>query len=202
MIDVTPYVQIENLKKVYETKDRSIAALEDIAFNFEKGQFVVLVGQSGCGKSTLLNIVAGLLEATEGNVIVAGEHVTKPILNVGMVFQAPVLLPWRNVVNNIMLPAELRKLDRDKCLKRTEELIKLVRLDEFKACYPQELSGGMQQRVSIARASLLDPELLLMDEPFGALDAFTREIMNLELLRIWGGEGKVVGEGGRAPACC
>lgn len=190
---MTAYVQVEHLKKVYSTKEGDLVALEDVTFELERGQFTTIVGQSGCGKTTLLNIVAGLLEKTEGKVIVAGEPVNKPISNVGMVFQSPALLPWRTVIRNTMFTAEILGLDENEYCKKAEDLIKLVRLDGFEQKYPHELSGGMQQRVSLVRALLHDPELLLMDEPFGALDAFTREIMGFELLRIWGEERNLSG---------
>jgi NitT/TauT family transport system ATP-binding protein len=147
---------------------------------------VALVGPSGCGKSTLLRIVAGLRSPTGGDVTVDGRPVTRPIAQVGMVFQAPVLLKWRTVLDNVLLPAELAGLEARRYRDRARELLQLVGLGDFEAKLPRELSGGMQQRVSLCRALLLDPPLLLMDEPFGALDAMTRDEMNLELLRVWG----------------
>ncbi|MET0852036.1 MAG: ABC transporter ATP-binding protein [Candidatus Rokuibacteriota bacterium] len=170
----------------YEARSGPVEALRDISFGVRRGEFVALVGPSGCGKSTLLRIVAGLRPPTGGTVTVDGRAVTRPIAAVGMVFQAPVLLKWRSVLDNVLLPAELAGLDARRYRDRARDLLRLVGLADFEAKRPQELSGGMQQRSSLCRALLLDPPLLLMDEPFGALDAMTRDEMNLELLRVWG----------------
>ncbi|HUF93824.1 MAG TPA: ABC transporter ATP-binding protein [Candidatus Limnocylindria bacterium] len=164
-------------------------ALAEITFTVGEGELVALVGPSGCGKSTLLRIVAGLRPPTSGTVTVAGRPVRRPIPEVGMVFQAPVLLRWRTIRDNVLLPAELSGLDAGRYRGRASELLDLVGLGDFGDKLPHELSGGMQQRASICRALLLDPPLLLMDEPFGALDAMTRDEMNLELLRVWGESG-------------
>ncbi|MBI4590518.1 MAG: ABC transporter ATP-binding protein [Candidatus Rokubacteria bacterium] len=163
-----------------------VEALREISFGVGRGEFVALVGPSGCGKSTLLRIVAGLRPATEGTVSVGGERVRGPLASVGMVFQAPVLLKWRRLLENVLLPAELAGLSRADYVARAQDLLRLTGLADFAAKFPGELSGGMQQRASLCRALLLDPPLLLMDEPFGALDAMTRDEMNLELLRVWG----------------
>ncbi len=170
----------------YAASSGPVEALRDIALTVERGELVALVGPSGCGKSTLLRIVAGLRAPTQGRVAVAGRAVTGPVAAVGMVFQAPVLLHWRRVLENVLLPAELSGLDPRRYRERAGHLLRLVGLEEFQTKLPQELSGGMQQRASLCRALLLDPPLLLMDEPFGALDAMTRDEMNLELLRVWG----------------
>ena len=179
---------------VYRTAGGPVEALRDISLDVHRGEFVSLVGPSGCGKSTLLRIVAGLRPATSGAVSVDGAPVLEPLSNIGMVFQAPVLLKWRTVLDNVLLPAELAGLGTASYRQRARELLRLVGLGDFAGKRPHELSGGMQQRASICRALLLDPPLLLMDEPFGALDAMTRDDMNIELLRIWG-EDK--GPGGR-----
>src|SRR5215468_2324177 len=171
---------------VYRTAGGPVEALRDISLDVRRGEFVSLVGPSGCGKSTLLRIVAGLRAATSGAVSVDGVPVIEPLSNIGMVFQAPVLLKWRTVLDNVLLPAELAGLGTASYRRRAMELLRLVGLGDFAGKRPHELSGGMQQRASICRALLLDPPLLLMDEPFGALDAMTRDDMNIELLRIWG----------------
>jgi NitT/TauT family transport system ATP-binding protein len=163
-----------------------VEALRDISLRMGRGELVALVGPSGCGKSTLLRIVAGLRRATTGEILVASRAVTRPMPDVGMVFQAPILLKWRSILDNVLLPAELAGLDRARYRTRAGDLLRLVGLGEFAAKRPRELSGGMQQRASLCRALLLDPPLLLMDEPFGALDALTRDELNLELLRVWG----------------
>ncbi|MBI3637704.1 MAG: ABC transporter ATP-binding protein [Candidatus Rokubacteria bacterium] len=173
----------------YATARGDVEALRDISVSVGRGELLALVGPSGCGKSTLLRIVAGLRAATRGSVAVAGRPVTRPIAAVGMVFQAPVLLRWRTVLDNVLLPAELAGLDRSRYRERAVALLRLVGLGEFADKLPRELSGGMQQRASLCRALLLDPPVLLMDEPFGALDAMTRDEMNLELLRVWGEAG-------------
>src|SRR5437879_4238555 len=180
------FIALDRLGMTYEAQSGPVEALRDITFGVGRGEFVSLVGPSGCGKSTLLRIVAGLRSPTAGDVTVDGRPVTRPIAQVGMVFQAPVLLKWRTVLDNVLLPAELAGLEAKRYRDRAHELLQLVGLGGFEAKLPRELSGGMQQRASLCRALLLDPPLLLMDEPFGALDAMTRDEMNLELLRVWG----------------
>jgi NitT/TauT family transport system ATP-binding protein len=143
-----------------------------------------VVGPSGCGKSTLLKMISGLLAPSTGEILVEGEKVTQPHGNVGIVFQHSLLLPWRNILNNVMLPIDMKRLPRDKYLPRAMDLLKLVGLEGFEKKLPWHLSGGMQQRASICRALVHDPKIMLMDEPFGALDAMTRERMNVELMRI------------------
>lgn len=180
------WIDVSGLHKVYRPR-RSAAthALSDINFQVRRGEFVSIVGPSGCGKTTLLKILAGLIPRTQGTVSIAGTDVTKPLTEVGMVFQAATLLPWRTIVENVMVPVEIQKLDRKTHLARAHDLLDLVGLTGFEDKYPFELSGGMQQRAGICRALVHDPAVLLMDEPFGALDAMTREYMNVELLRIW-----------------
>ncbi|MBM3221782.1 MAG: ABC transporter ATP-binding protein [Candidatus Rokubacteria bacterium] len=170
----------------YEASSGPVEALRDISLTVARGELVALVGPSGCGKSTLLRIVAGLRAPTRGRVDVADHPVRGPVAEVGMVFQAPVLLHWRRVLENVLLPAELSGRDPRRYHERATQLLRLVGLEDFAAKRPRELSGGMQQRAALCRALLLDPPLLLMDEPFGALDAMTRDEMNLELLRVWG----------------
>jgi len=170
----------------YATASGPVEALRDIDLTVGRGELVAIVGPSGCGKSTLLRIIAGLRSPSRGQVLVDGHPVVRPIPSVGMVFQAPVLLKWRTIADNVLLPAELSRLDPRDYRDRAAQLLRLVGLAEFAQKLPRELSGGMQQRASLCRALLLDPPLLLMDEPFGALDAMTRDEMNLELLRVWG----------------
>ena len=182
-------IALDHVGMVYAVASGPVQALADITFTVGEGELVALVGPSGCGKSTLLRIIAGLRLPTSGAVAVAGRPVIRPLPEVGMVFQAPVLLKWRTIRDNVLLPAELSGLDPARYRTRAAELLGLVGLGDFGDKLPNELSGGMQQRASICRALLLDPPLLLMDEPFGALDAMTRDEMNLELLRVWGEAG-------------
>jgi NitT/TauT family transport system ATP-binding protein len=179
-------IVLDRVGMTYRAESGVVEALRDISVTVDRGELVALVGPSGCGKSTLLRIIAGLRPATTGRVAVAGRRVVRPVPAVGMVFQAPVLLRWRTVLDNVLLAAELSSLEPTGYRARAEALLKLVGLDDFAGKRPRELSGGMQQRASLCRALLLDPPLLLMDEPFGALDAMTRDELNLELLRVWG----------------
>lgn len=184
-------LSIRDLRKVYKTRDGELEAIGKVTFDVKDQEFVSIVGPSGCGKSTLLRIVAGLLEKTEGEIIV-DKTKFNPDKEVGFVFQKALLLDWRKVIDNVLLPIEILKLDKRKYVDRAMELLEMVGLKGFENRYPNELSGGMQQRVSIARALIHDPKLILMDEPFGALDAITREKMNLELMRIWSESKKTV----------
>ena len=183
-------IVLDRVGMTYRAESGPVEALRDIQIRVGRGELVALVGPSGCGKSTLLRIVAGLRPASTGTVVVDGRPVTRPIPAVGMVFQAPVLLKWRTVRDNVLLAAELAGLAPAAYRARADELLRLVGLADFGAKRPRELSGGMQQRASLCRALLLDPPLLLMDEPFGALDAMTRDELNLELLRVWGESGR------------
>ena len=179
-------IRIDDVSKVYSTRARdAIAALERISLDVGENEFVVLVGPSGCGKSTLLKMVAGLLPVTAGSIHVHGTLVDGPRDDVGIVFQAPVLLNWRDVLGNVLFPIEILHRDRHQYRPVALDLIRLVGLAGFEDKHPRELSGGMQQRVAICRALIHDPTVLLMDEPFGALDALTREEMSVELTRIW-----------------
>jgi NitT/TauT family transport system ATP-binding protein len=182
-------IVLDGVGMTYRADSGPVEALRDIALTVDRGELVTLVGPSGCGKSTLLRIIAGLRPATAGSIAVDGRAVTGPIAAVGMVFQAPVLLKWRRIVDNVLLPAELAGRDPGRYRARAAELLRLVGLGDFGEKLPRELSGGMQQRAALCRALLLDPPLLLMDEPFGALDAMTRDELNLELLRVWGEGG-------------
>ena len=187
-----PLIAVEQVSRVFTSGARKVAALENISFDIQAGNFVSIVGPSGCGKSTLLKIISGLLPASSGKVLVSGRPVEQPLENAGMVFQAPVLLKWRSVLGNVLLPVEFAKLDVAGYTEKARGLIKLVGLAGFEEMYPHELSGGMQQRASLCRALVTDPQLLLMDEPFGALDAMTRDDLDLELLRIWEERRKTV----------
>jgi NitT/TauT family transport system ATP-binding protein len=178
-------IAVRQLALRYGRGSSAITALRDISFRIADGAFVAVVGPSGCGKSTLLKILAGLLPPSEGGVDLKGRPIAGPRRDIGVVFQSPVLFPWRSVVDNVMLPADVQRLDKTVMKRRALELLTLVGLAGFERRYPRELSGGMQQRVGIVRALLHDPAILLMDEPFGALDAMTRETMNVELQRIW-----------------
>ncbi|HTN70501.1 MAG TPA: ABC transporter ATP-binding protein [Methylomirabilota bacterium] len=187
-----PLIAVQEVSRVFASAGKIVNALERISFEIQAGNFVSIVGPSGCGKSTLLKIIAGLLPTTSGQVSLSGRPVDGPLENVGMVFQSPILLKWRQVLGNILLPVEFAKLDVARHVERARSLIELVGLEGFEEAYPHQLSGGMQQRVSLCRALVTDPQLLLMDEPFGALDAMTRDELDLELLRIWEGKKKTV----------
>src|SRR5947208_12569419 len=187
-----PGITLSGVSKTYRSSDGDVPSLRPLDFHINEGEFFVVVGPSGCGKSTLLKMISGLLPPTTGEILVEGEQVTKPHGNVGIVFQNALLLPWRNILSNVMLPIDMKKLPRDKFLPRAKDLLKLVGLDGFEKRLPWQLSGGMQQRASICRTRVHDPKIMLMDEPFGALDAMTREKMNVELMRIQRETGKTV----------
>jgi len=177
-----PSVTVERVRKVHPG---GLEAIRDVSFEVGDGEFVSLLGPSGCGKSTLLLMIAGLLEPTNGTIGVNSERVAGPRREVGVVFQSPVLLPWRSVLDNVLFPVEMLRLPRRDYESRARDLLAGVRLQEFAGRLPRELSGGMRQLVSICRALIHNPSILLMDEPFSALDALTRDQMGLELLRIW-----------------
>jgi NitT/TauT family transport system ATP-binding protein len=178
-------VTVESVSKIYETRGEPVFALDDVSLEIRPGELVSLLGPSGCGKSTLLLMMAGLVPITAGRITIGDTVVEEAYTDLGIVFQEAVLLDWRKTMANVMLQAEMRKLDRATYRRRAQELIEMVGLSGFEDRYPYELSGGMRQRVSICRALLHDPPLLLMDEPFGALDALTRDQLNLDLQRIW-----------------
>ena len=179
-------IRLDGVAKTYRTRRGDpVEALAETSLTVGENEFVTLVGPSGCGKSTLLKLVGGLVPATRGTIRVREQVVNAPFPDVGFVFQQPVLLPWRGVLDNVLFSVEMLGLDPRQYRKLAVDLLELTGLAGFETKYPHELSGGMQQRVAICRALLPDPGLLLMDEPFGALDAMTREEMSLELLRIW-----------------
>jgi NitT/TauT family transport system ATP-binding protein len=190
--EVSAAVVVDRVTKDYETRDGAVNALAETSLEFREHEFVSIVGPSGCGKSTLMLMIAGLVPVTSGEIRINGEPVRKPYTDLGIVFQDPVLLDWRKVMANLMLQVEIRGLDRAVYEERARELLALTGLEGRENRYPFELSGGMRQRVSICRALLHDPPLLLMDEPFGALDALTRDQMNLDLQSLWQRSPKTV----------
>lgn len=185
-------VRLEHVTKVYESRSQPLLAVDDVSFKVRKGEFVSLLGPSGCGKSTLLMIAAGLRSASSGDVFVNDRRVNAPQFDTGIVFQTDVLVDWRTAIDNVLLQIDLRKLPRDRFRDRALELLDSVGLRGFENKHPFELSGGMRQRVSICRALVHNPEILFMDEPFGALDALTREQMQDDLQALWMREGTSV----------
>lgn len=185
-------IRLSGISKTYGDGKSGLLALQDISLEIEAGSFVAVVGPSGCGKSTLLRMVAGLIPASSGGIWIGDSQVRGPRRDIGVVFQSPVLFPWRTVLENVLVPIDVQKLGRPENIGKARELLRLVGLSEFEQRYPAELSGGMQQRVGIARALVHEPAMLLMDEPFGALDAMTREHMNVELQRLWRAKPKTV----------
>jgi NitT/TauT family transport system ATP-binding protein len=181
-----PFIHLAGVRKVYRSRGAEFLAVSEATFDVEAGELVSLVGPSGCGKTTLLKVLAGLHPHDAGTLrIGSAAQPFDPSRDIGMVFQQPLLLKWRRILDNVLLPAEILGLPMTGSRARARDLLALVGLAGFEDKYPYELSGGMQQRAAIARALIHDPKLILMDEPFGALDALTREKMNLELLRIW-----------------
>lgn len=187
-----PVIEIKGVSKTYKTQDGEVPSLQPLDFDINEGEFLVVVGPSGCGKSTLLKMLAGLLPPSEGEIRVDGRVVKSPHRDVGIVFQSALLLPWRRILENVMMPVEVKGLPVEEYRKRALALLKMTGLDGFERKYPWQLSGGMQQRAAICRALVHDPKIVLMDEPFGALDAMTRERMNVELQRIQRETGKTV----------
>lgn len=188
-----PIIEVRNLEQKFKTTSgNTVVALDNVNVNIGDTEFLAVLGPSGCGKSTLMQIMAGLIKQTSGEVLLKGKHVKGPNRDIGIVFQRPALFPWRLVLDNVLLSAEVLGIEKSKARVRAQELLELVGLGDAGKLYPYELSGGMQQRVSIARALMHDPEILFMDEPFGALDALTRETMGLELLHIWEMKRKTV----------
>ncbi|MDZ4345114.1 MAG: ABC transporter ATP-binding protein [Candidatus Binatia bacterium] len=194
-------IALRDIKKTYDQRDQRIVALRDVTFDVDTASFVSIVGPSGCGKSTLLLAIAGLIPTDSGVIRIGNASPTEAKSKnelLGMVFQRPVLLPWRSVVDNVVLPVEILMENRSlpgnytRYRERAQELLDMMGLSEFHHSYPRELSGGMQQRVSICRSLIYDPAVILMDEPFGALDAFTRQRLNRELLEIWEKSSKTI----------
>ena len=183
--NASPRIRIQNVHKVFKTDDREVVALKDIHFDIPDGQFVCLLGPSGCGKSTLLNAIAGFAPPTSGRIVADGVPVAGPGPERGMVFQEYALFPWMTVEQNVGFGLEIKGMARAQITARVAGLLKLLSLEDFAKRYPKDLSGGMRQRVAIARVLALDSPILLMDEPFGALDALTRRNLQDELLRLW-----------------
>lgn len=180
-------LEIKNIEVTYKSRDKLVKALDKITFSVEEGEFLSIIGPSGCGKTTLLNIIGGLLTQYTGEII-PKEHE-----KLGFIFQDPTLMPWRRLIDNVILPLEIKKIGKKKdWYDKAKKLLKLVGLEGFENFYPSELSGGMKQKVAIARALIFDPPLLLMDEPFGALDEITRTKLNIELNRIWRETNKTI----------
>ena len=190
--DERPLVEIRKAEKVYRSRHGGIKALSDVNIDIRRSEFVSVLGPSGCGKSTLLRCLAGLEALTSGELLIAGRPVQGPPDELGVVFQRDVLFDWRSVVDNVLLPVEIARLDIATWKPKALALLELLGLKGFENRFPWELSGGMRQRVSICRALLMNPNLLLMDEPFGALDAMTRDELNLELQRVWMADAKTV----------
>src|SRR3954452_8630660 len=187
-----PRVMVDQVTKHYFTRDGTVHALSEVSFDLREREFLSIVGPSGCGKSTLLMLISGLLPLTGGEIRIAGDRVTRPYTDLGVVFQRDVLLNWRTVLDNVLLQVEMRRLKRKAYEGRARELLAQVGLTGFEKKYPNELSGGMRQRAAICRALVHDPPLLLMDEPFGALDALTRDQMQIDLQNIWQSSRKTV----------
>ena len=179
------FIAIKGVSKIFAGRNATVQALNLVDLAVADGEFVSIIGPSGCGKSTLLMLVSGLIPATTGTIHVGGKPIDGPNSELGIVFQQDVLLEWRTALENVVLQAQIRKQNLVEARKRARQLLAMVGLESFASAYPYELSGGMRQRVSICRALLHDPPLLVMDEPFGALDALTRDQLNIDLLRIW-----------------
>ena len=176
---------VKGIRHVYRSRQGDLLALDGVGLTVAEGEFVAIVGPSGCGKSTLLRILGGLLMPTEGQVRLNGKPLASPRRQVGYVFQKVSLMPWRSVLRNVTLPLEVAGMPKAKAEQKARDLLTLVGLGEFEGVFPRALSGGMAQRVALARALVGEPDVLLLDEPFGSLDAMSRERMNIELLRIW-----------------
>ncbi|MHB0857983.1 MAG: ABC transporter ATP-binding protein [Anaerolineae bacterium] len=187
-----PVLVAQHVQMVFESPDSRLEALAEADFRVAHNEFVAIIGPSGCGKSTLLRILGGLVRPTSGRVLFKGQPLAQPRREIGFMFQRANLMPWRSALDNIALPLEIEGLSRDEARRRACAVLEMVGLQDFGGALPRDLSGGMGQRVSLARALVHDPDVLLLDEPFGALDALTRERMNLELLSIWQRRRKTV----------
>jgi NitT/TauT family transport system ATP-binding protein len=180
-----PYIRLRQVGKTYDTKDGSVEACTGIDLDILRSQFIAIVGPSGCGKTTILKMVAGLVPYSAGEISVGGRRVDRPLTDVGIVFQESILLDWRDVLSNVLLQVDIRRMERATYEPVARHLLRSTGLEGFERKKPYELSGGMRQRVSICRALVHDPPLLLMDEPFGALDALTREQISMDIQRVW-----------------
>lgn len=180
-----PLIDVRDVAKVFETKGGPVEALSNVSVSIQKGEFISFLGPSGCGKTTLMTLIAGLAQPTQGEVCIDNQIIREPYTDLGIVFQNAELLDWRTALQNTMLQIEVRGLKTRDYVDRAHQLLAQVGLGGFEGKYPDELSGGMQQRVALCRALIHDPEILLMDEPFGALDAMTRDQMNADLQRLW-----------------
>lgn len=180
-----PILQVKSLSKIFNSSQGDIVAVENLNFSVAPGEFLGIVGPSGCGKTTILQLLAGLLPPSRGQVLLKNKLLTQPPPEIGIVFQKPSLMPWRTVLDNVMLPLQIQTVPSTEAKQRSQEILTMVGLGGFAQSYPKELSGGMEQRVAVARALVQQPSILLLDEPFAALDALTRERLNAELLRLW-----------------
>ena len=180
-----PRIRVDSLHKRFQLKDREVVALGDVSFDVADHEFISLIGPSGCGKSTVLNIAAGLMPATSGTVYIDGQAVTQPPPTVGYIFQKDTTFPWKTVEDNIALGLDYRGVPAEERTRRVAEMVRMAKLEGFEKAYPAMLSGGMRQRVALMRSFIVEPEVLMMDEPFGALDTHTRLILHAELLNIW-----------------
>jgi len=187
-----PFIRIKDLSKRFTTGNGTVEALLEVSFDIVEGEFLAVIGPSGCGKSTMLAILAGLLEPSSGSVEIGGRRVSGPYTDLGIIFQNHVLLDWLTTIENVLFQTDMRRLPREEYEKRARDLLKMVSLDGFEDRRPYELSGGMKQRTAICRALLHDPPLLLMDEPFGALDALTRDQLCIDVEKIWISSPKTV----------
>lgn len=180
-----PYIQIAEVGKTFVTGTTKTEAVKSLSLDVKEGEFLAVVGPSGCGKSTLMRMIGGLTDTTDGGISIAGRRVTRPVTDIGIVFQKPVLLDWRDVLGNVLFQTDMRNLPRADYIPHAMKILGSLGLEDFAKSYPSELSGGMQQRASIARALVHNPPILMMDEPFGALDALTREQIRLDLEALW-----------------